>query len=155
MDIKNVIIVVVDALRWDRVGAYNADSDITPNIDSVGESGTVFQNAFTTVNATDPAMTSLHTGRHPGGHGLINHGKNVTKKEKRAVASVGWLPEKLCNQGIETSWYGRRLGRWHFRGFDQHPNTESKVTDIENYLGSTLSGISPSLAKTASDIYNR
>jgi arylsulfatase A-like enzyme len=119
--VDNVIVVVVDALRADRVGAVSGSGDLTPNVDRLAREGAVFENAFTSTNATDPAITSLHTGRHPQSNGLLHHGRHVTDREKRAIQQVVQIPEALRDDGIRTIKTGRAMGRWHTRGFDDVP----------------------------------
>lgn len=133
---NNVVVIVVDALRRDRVGACGSDFSLTPNIDSLAKTGTVFTNAFTAINATDPALTSLHTGRFPDGHGIVNHGSRVTKNEKQAVKTADWMPDSLQHEGYHTGWYGRHLGRWHHRGFDTHPTVNS--SSIKRLVGKLI-----------------
>ena len=156
----NVLICVVDALRADRVGGERGRT-LTPNIGEFAEDATVFSDAYSTTNATDPAITSLLTGRYPLGHGVVNHGWKVTNEEKQRVESVPYLPEILQQSGYRTAKFGRPLGRWHKRGFDRYPEVgewrESKetdsVTDAEMRLGSWLEGIDPRLRRAASSVY--
>jgi arylsulfatase A-like enzyme len=152
--LQNVVVVVTDALRMDRVGAYG-NSDLTPNIDRVARDGTIFTNAYTTTNATDPAITSLHTGRYPLSHGVINHGGHVTDAEKAAVVDVTHLPQVLRSNGFETIKIGRPLGRWHRRGFDEYPEISSahwKVKTLEKNISRMLYRIDPSIGEFVSTV---
>jgi arylsulfatase A-like enzyme len=156
----NVLICVVDALRTDRVGGERGQT-LTPNIGKFAEDSTVFSEAYSTTNATDPAITSLLTGRYPLGHGVVNHGWKVTTKEKQRIESVPYLPELLQQSGYRTGKFGRPLGRWHRHGFDRYPEVgewrESKetdpVTDVEMRLSSWLDGIDPRLRRATSSVY--
>lgn len=116
----NVLILVVDALRLDRVGVFGG-RELTPQVDEFADDAAVFPRAFTTTNATDPAVTSLQTGRYPLSHGVVHHGNQVTDEEKRAVEDVAQLPELLSREGYRTAKFGRPLGRWHRAGFDHYP----------------------------------
>ena len=153
----NVLVVVVDALRPDRAGALGG-REITPEIDEFAEDATVFTNTFSTTNATDSAVTSIQTGRHPRSHGVLNHGRRVTDEEKRAVENVPQLPEILSEAGYRVGKFGRPLGRWHRKGFDIYPDSmESRIPfdhpdrgtstleKIESVSESALSSIHPSL----------
>lgn len=166
--IENVVVVVVDALRADRVGAYNDEyASLTPIINNLSNRGTVFTNAFTTTNTTDPAMTSLHTGRHPKGHGIHNHGDRVTDSEKERVQQVMMLPELLTHEGIKTIKAGRALGRWHKRGFEAYPkvgdfdNTDKNAlidfwdSNLETRVGRALYDISDRLGHVVATTYRR
>lgn len=120
--IENVVIVLVDALRADRVGCVDGSSELTPHIDSLAADGTTFRNAFGCSSNTDPSVTSLLTGRYPL-HSILHHGKLVTDAEKRRVESIPALPALLSGAGWETAAVGQPLGRWHARGFDSYPRT--------------------------------
>jgi len=161
--IENAIVIVIDALRYDRVGTHT-DSNLTPNIDALAAEGASFSNAFTTINATDSAITSLHTGRHPQGHGILHQGYHIQDDEKRAVESIELLPEILQRNGIKTIKSGRRLGRWHKHGFDIYPgrpkNKDSargrlveKWNDLRPKIGKSIMSLSESGFERLSNIY--
>jgi len=149
----NVVIVVIDALRADRVGALGG-KHITPNIDRLAADSTCFSNAFSTINSTNPAITSLQTGRYPLSHGVINHGQ-VTQKEKYAVENVPQLPEVLLQTGYQTAAFGRGLGRWHKNGFELYPgdNREDQKS-LKHRVGSILEDIHPIFHDIAAAGYN-
>lgn len=105
--VENFVFVVIDALRADLVGVYGYRS-IKANIDRLANEGSIFQNAFTTTNATDPAITSLLTGKYPILWGL-NHGNRVSDEEKRCVENVMQLQEILSKDEYETYKDGRVL----------------------------------------------
>jgi arylsulfatase A-like enzyme len=150
---RNLVVVVIDALRRDRVGVYSDGDSLTPNIDALAAGGTTFENAFTCTNATDPSVTSIHTGRDPESV-VTHHGPFVTEAEKRRAASVRTVPELLQEAGIHTAVTGRTLGRWHSRGFDHYPETS-----LDRYrrraIGERLGSISPRLRQFAGAVYER
>lgn len=125
---ENAVVVIVDALRADRVGAFGDERELTPNLDDLAADGTAFDNAFACATNTDPSVTSLLTGRYPL-YTVYHHGKLVTPEEKRRVEGVSTLPEVLSDAGLETIATGQGLGRWHSRGFDRYPNTETDADD--------------------------
>jgi arylsulfatase A-like enzyme len=137
--VTNVVLIVVDALRTDRVGAYTGES-LTPNIDYLAEEGEVFEKCYSCINATDPLLTTLMTGLYPTSHGVINHADDVTDSEKQYISGRQTLPMLLPDShtsiGIDI------LGRWHARGFDQYlrPSKEYKKSACGRLL-QTLSTI--------------
>lgn len=159
----SVIVIVVDALRADKIGV-NGYYDITPNIDSLAADGTNFSRAFSTTNATDPAMTSLHTGKHLKSHGIHNHGGKVTQQEISRIANIIFLQEILNKNGYTTFKIGRPLGRWHKRGFDYSPTLEEDIepetapdsitAQAKQTIGNLLESISPKLKYRIKEIYN-
>ena len=70
-DVPNVLLVVVDALRQDVIGAYGNERVRTPAIDGLAERGVLFENAFVQAPYTWSSFGSLLTGKYPRRHGLV------------------------------------------------------------------------------------
>lgn len=70
---SNVLLITIDTLRADRVGAYGNPSGLTPTLDRLAESGLRFEAAFTPVPMTLPAHASILTGLEPFNHGIRNN----------------------------------------------------------------------------------
>src|SRR5699024_355478 len=66
----NIVLVSIDTLRADRLGAYGYDRGVTPNLDQLAEDGVVFERAVTTAGTTWPAHASMLTGLYPRYHGV-------------------------------------------------------------------------------------
>lgn len=63
----NVLLIVVDTLRFDRLAAYGHDRDTSPRIDEwLARPGTVVERAYAQAPWTLPSTASLLTGRLPG-----------------------------------------------------------------------------------------
>lgn len=60
-----IILISVDALRADRLGAYGASNSRTPAMDTLATDGVVFERAYSPSPQTLPAHASLLTGRLP------------------------------------------------------------------------------------------
>jgi arylsulfatase A-like enzyme/Flp pilus assembly protein TadD len=66
----NVLLVVIDTLRADHVGAYGYPFPTTPNLDRFAERSIIFETAVSQAPWTAPAIASLFTGLYPSVHGL-------------------------------------------------------------------------------------
>ena len=81
----NIILIVVDTLRADRVGALGNNDNLTPNIDALAKDGVVFTRCFSTAPWTVPSMASLMTGlfsaRHGVEHGLVSKDNKATQQQ--------------------------------------------------------------------------
>src|SRR5688572_4198913 len=66
----NLLLITVDTLRADRVGAYGWQSAATSGMDRLAQRGVLFENAFTVSPVTLPAHATLLTGRLPPRHGI-------------------------------------------------------------------------------------
>jgi arylsulfatase A-like enzyme/Flp pilus assembly protein TadD len=69
----NVLLVTIDTLRQDRVGAYGNSSGLTPTLDRLAAAGVRFSRAFTPAPLTLPAHASILTGLSPVHHGIHNN----------------------------------------------------------------------------------
>ncbi len=61
----NVLFILVDTLRADRLGAYGYERDTSPNRDTLAASGVRFANQVSQSSWTKCSMASLWTGMYP------------------------------------------------------------------------------------------
>lgn len=66
---RNVVFLVLDALRRDRVSLYNPSVDFTENLESLGAESLVFEDAVAQAPWTLPSHASMFTGMYPWEHG--------------------------------------------------------------------------------------
>lgn len=71
---RSLLLVTIDTLRADRVGAYGYASARTPAFDAIARDGTRFARAFATAPITLPSHATLLTGRYPPGHASRHNG---------------------------------------------------------------------------------
>lgn len=67
---SNVLVIVIDAWRADRLGASSAGAPLTPFLDSLAARAYVFGRAYTAAGNTSPSVASLLTARYPARHGV-------------------------------------------------------------------------------------
>ena len=65
----NVLLIVLDDLRADHVGAYGYDRPTTPFLDNYARRGVLFEKAFANSSWSLTSHASLFTGRLPYQHG--------------------------------------------------------------------------------------
>ena len=87
----DVILITVDTLRADHIGAYGSASTRTPRIDQLAREGTVFTRAVTPMPLTRPAHSSMFTSLYPREHGVVNNSlalpeENITLAERFRAA---------------------------------------------------------------------
>jgi len=117
--LPNIIFIIIDALRARNLSCYGYKYKISSNIDKIADKGVLFRQAFSCINATDPSLTSIFSGKYPISTGLISHGFYVTKWQLMRVRRVIFLPQILKHMGYRTyalDW----LGRWHKKGYDYY-----------------------------------
>ncbi|WP_121743420.1 sulfatase [Natronorubrum halophilum] len=66
---SNVLFVVLDTVRKDRLGPYGYGRETTPELSRFAEEATVFESAVAPAPWTLPVHASLFTGRYPSQHG--------------------------------------------------------------------------------------
>ena len=71
---ENLLLITIDTLRWDAVGAYGASAARTPALDALAGRGVRFDRAFAPTPITLPSHASLLTGLYPPGHGARHNG---------------------------------------------------------------------------------
>ena len=67
---KNLVVILIDTLRADHLGAYGHPRVQTPHIDSLALESVVFEKAFTVVPTTLASTASIFTGHYPRTLGL-------------------------------------------------------------------------------------
>jgi arylsulfatase A-like enzyme len=91
----NLVVIVIDTVRADRLSCYGYRRPTTPRIDELCARGLRFQNASSTSSWTLPAHASLFTGLFP-----ISHG--ATQEHVRLDAGTPTLAEILGAHGYAT-----------------------------------------------------
>jgi arylsulfatase A-like enzyme len=109
----NILFIVIDTLRADRVGWYLGDRRLTEFLDSVGAWSTVFWNAYAQGSFTPPSMASLFTSRYPSQHG-VRTGRSVLSSAERTLAEElkqgGYVTGGFVANPLLTATLGYRQG---------------------------------------------
>ena len=115
--IRTVVLVTIDTLRADRVGAYGSADARTPAMDALAARGARFTRAFATAPITLPSHASLLTGLYPPGHGSRHNGMRM-RGEPATLATIlrgrGWATGAF----VSAFPLDRRFGLE--RGFDRY-----------------------------------
>src|SRR5262245_55930858 len=107
----NLVVILVDDLRFDETGASGHPYMRTPNVDRLAREGAIFPNAFHTTPLCSPNRASILTGQYASRHGVID---NVGREA---------LSHRLANYHLELRRLGyetAHIGKWHM-GNDPAP----------------------------------
>ncbi len=119
----NVVLVVMDTLRVDRLSAYGYGRPTSPRLAELAARGTLYESAWSTSSWTWPATASLLTGLQPQEHGVLDKGSCYLSSELTTVA------ESLQRAGFTTAaWSGNPLVsplRNFGQGFEDFDSAES------------------------------
>src|SRR3989442_2731946 len=66
----NLLLITIDTLRADHVGAYGAATGATPALDALAAAGVRFDQVQTAVPLTGPSHATILTGQYPPAHGV-------------------------------------------------------------------------------------
>ncbi len=77
----NVLLIVVDTMRSDRLGCYGYPKDTSPTLDALAEEGIVCKHAVAQASWTRPSIATILTGLYPSTH--------------QAISKVSVLPDEV------------------------------------------------------------
>jgi arylsulfatase A-like enzyme len=85
---SNVLLITIDTLRADHVGAYGESGSLTPTIDGLAKEGVRFARAYAHVPMTLPSHASLLTGAYPTRTGVHDNGAYRLDGRRDTIATV-------------------------------------------------------------------
>lgn len=105
----NVVVILVDDLRWDDIGIAGHPFAETPTIDRLAREGVRFVNAFATTPLCSPSRAAILTGQHVHTNGIID---NTARDSASHRLSTFAIP--LQAAGYQTGFFGK----WHMGNDD-------------------------------------
>ncbi len=118
---RHLLLLTVDTLRADRLGAYGSDLGLSPQLDRLAGEGVRFESAFAPAPQTLPSRSALLTGRHPEAIG-------VDRNWAVLPAQVPTLAEALLAGGFRTGAVVSNSVLWRpaglSRGFERYDDRQ-------------------------------
>ncbi len=125
----NVVLIVVDTLRFDRLSCYGYPRPTTPHVDALLAAGAQFTQARVSEPLTAPSMVSLFTSLHPHEHGTTRNGLPMRPQ-------LPTLSGILASRGYRTAAF---VGNWTLRdeisGLGDHFVDYFEVFTRKRWLG--------------------
>ncbi len=123
----NVVLLTIDTLRADHVGAYGYRRPTTPTLDAIAAEGAVFEAAWAHAPSTRYSMPALLTGRLPldvyydtsvaGWPGILKRATTLAE----VLAPLGFVTGAITNY-----WYFDRV-RQMDQGFASYDNDNARL----------------------------
>lgn len=98
----NLLVLVIDDVRWDSLGAAGNPVVYTPRLDQLGAEGVRFSNAFVTTSVCMASRASILTGQYMSRHGIDTF--------LQPIAEDDWAvtyPAVLRQSGFWTGFVGK------------------------------------------------
>ncbi len=120
------MLITIDTLRADRVGAYGYPAARTPALDGLARSGVRFDRAYAVAPITLTSHASIMTGRDPPAHGARHNGMRIDLR-------MATLAERFAQAGFSTGAFvaafplDRRFGL--IKGFQTYSDTMPRGPD--------------------------
>jgi len=113
----NVLLVTVDTLRADHLGAYGYSLPTSPSIDALSARGVRFAHATASAPETAPAAASLLTGRLQADSRVRRNGHRLPPEVTtlaEAASKAGWSTAAVVANPLLIGDYGFDQGVTHF-----------------------------------------
>jgi arylsulfatase A-like enzyme len=127
----NIVLVSLDTLRADHVGALGSTLPLTPRIDALAAEGVVFENATTTFPSTTGAHLSMMTGLYPIRLGIADPSQSLhvsVRTLAELLAAAGWRTAAVTEAAMLAARVGFDRGFSHYR-----ENLEKEPVDPPSY----------------------
>jgi arylsulfatase len=115
-----LVLISVDTLRSDRLGAYGSDLGATPNLDRLAAESVVFTAAYAPTSHTLPSVISLMTGVYPEEAGIESNESMLASGVPTlamALQDAGWR-----TRAVVSNWVLRRSSGLA-SGFDDYDDS--------------------------------
>jgi arylsulfatase A-like enzyme len=104
---RNVVLVVADTLRSDRLGCYGYPRPTSPHIDALAARGTLYERCYSQANWTVPSMISLMSGA------------SICQDDTQLPSDLETLAEAVSRAGIATAGFTANAVLRRDRGFER------------------------------------
>jgi arylsulfatase A-like enzyme len=131
---KGIVVVSIDTLRRDHVGAYGYGKPTTPRLDRLAGLGILFEDAVSTSSWTLPAHLSMLTSVDPAVHGGIDMHSGFNRRPPTLpglLRDAGYATRAITSHIYLSEVYGVHEGFQHLDFRQERPATEVAQRGIE------------------------
>jgi len=148
-----LLLVTVDTLRADRLGAFGSADGLTPEIDRLADESIAFHAAYAAAPFTLPSVSALMTGRYPESLGIVrNESKlpDTIPTLATALSKRGWQTRAVVSNFVLRQSSGIDRGFAHFD--DDFPQNEVVRNWPERIARDTTDAALARLADCSADL---
>jgi Flp pilus assembly protein TadD len=131
---RSVLLVTIDTLRADRVGAYGGPAGLTPALDRLAGEGITFADAVASAPLTLPSHATILSGLEPPRHGVHDNGTYVFPEDVPTLATLFKGGGHATAAFVGAYVLDRRFGL--ARGFDAYDDAIDRRTEGASVLES-------------------
>jgi len=132
---QRIILVTIDTLRADHLGAYGYPRGVSPFLDDLADRSVVFDQAFSSCSHTAPSHASLFTSLQPAQHRLLVNGELLDDQlltiaellSERGYRTAAFTPVKFLN--------GLTAGFDHFSSSEAYEPADAVLSRAFEWLG--------------------
>jgi arylsulfatase A-like enzyme len=125
-DPPNVVLLIIDTLRADKLHSYGFPLATSPEIDAMAAQGVLFEQVIAPCSWTRPSIGAMLTGRYPRSLGIYHESKGILPDEATTLAEV--LDEAgYLTVGITANPHLNRSFNFD-QGFDQYFDSDAVYT---------------------------
>lgn len=170
----NVLIVVIDSLRADRVSCYGYGRDVTPNLDRIAAEGCRFNHAISAAPFSPASYASLISNLYPHQHGVNGDTVRVWPEDMprlpARMKAFGYQTFALSNNSFlsretnshlgfdrfvdrDETWWTQKCNRLYQRVRRRFGDTFAKR--LSNRMHCSAKGDSAATVRRAADVIDR
>ena len=138
---NNVVFLVLDSLRKDRLSVYNDEITFTDNLRALADDAIVFDDAITQAPWTLPSHASMFTGCYPWEHGTT-HARSYFDGTHETFLSA------FTDAGYDTAAVTSNI--W----ITPHKGMTDDFDLVENFLGTADNSLSQRVGKLSTRLYD-
>ena len=103
MNQPDILLVVLDTHRADRLGSYGNQRSLSPNLDKFAAESVLFEHAVAPAQWTVPSHASMFSGLYPTAHQVLQSAQRLSPKlphVAQLLASAGYETVGFCNNPL-------------------------------------------------------
>lgn len=143
----NVVLLTIDALRYDHCGFNGYDRDVSPSMNKIAEHAVVFDKMYSTGPCTPPAFSSLFTATYPFDKG----GYSPLPARKSTIA------EAFKKHGYQNAGFTSNPQNSHYFNYDKGfvKFYDGLFSSSKNPLARRVLAYFESSGEKSNELYNR